>query len=103
MESTNKDGVLSDKNPIKNQTPIAILIEDLTECSRLMSCEIEKDLTARMIKVLTDSYLNREREIMIGFAFDFYAVLSRQNGVDENLISENLTLAEIFFEAKFNN
>ncbi len=35
------------------------------------------------------------------FAFDFYYDLSRQMGVPENLISENLTHAEIYFYEKF--
>ena len=104
MENSNAEEInpVDAISKITDQTTIAILIQDLNSTSNLMSCEIEKDLTARLVKVLNDSYLNREREIMTKFAFDFYADLSRQMKVTENKISENLTHAEIYFDEKFN-
>ena len=80
MENSNTEETTSNDliTKFQDQTSITILIQDLNSTSNLMSCEIEKDLTARLVKVLNDSYLNREREIMTKFAFDFYADLSRQ-------------------------
>lgn len=86
----------------KDRTPITILIQDLEESSNLMKSDVQKDLVSRIVKVLNDAYTEREREIMTKFAFDFYADLSRKMNVPENLISENFTHAENFFEQKFN-
>ena len=86
----------------QDQTSITILIQDLEQTSNLMKSDIERNLVSRIVKVLNDSYLNREREIITKFAFDFYADLSRQMKVPENKISENLTHAENFFEQRFN-
>ena len=87
---------------IQDQTPISILIQDLERTSNLMKSDIERNLVSRIVKVLNNSYLNREREIITKFAFDFYANLSRDMKVPENNISENLTHAENFFEKEFN-
>lgn len=86
----------------KDETLITILIQDLEQTSNLMKSDIEKYLVSRIVKVLNDSYLNRERKMIAKFSFDFYADLSRQMKVPENLISENLTHAEIYFDEKFN-
>ena len=86
----------------KEQTLITILIKDLEQTSNLMKSDIEKYLVSRIVKVLNDSYLKREREMITKFSFYFYADLSRKMGVPENLISENLTHAEIYFDKKFN-
>lgn len=85
---------------LTDQTAMSILIQDLDTSSRLQT-EDGKKLLLRLSKVLTESYLEKEREIIKKFAFDFYADLSRQMKVPENLISENLTHAEIYFEEKF--
>jgi hypothetical protein len=104
METTNteeaNEGDLIAK--FKDKTPITILSKDLTFTAVLFKSDVEKDLASRIVKVLNDSYLKRERDIMTKFAFDFYADLSRQMGVPENLISENLTHAETYFDEKFN-
>lgn len=104
MENSNKQEAINNAliAKYKDETLITILIQDLEQTSNLMKSDIEKDLTARLVKVLNDSCLNREREIMTKFAFDFYADLSRKMNVPENLISENFTHAENFFEQKFN-
>jgi hypothetical protein len=86
---------------LTDQTAISILIQDLDTSSRLQT-EEGKKLLLRLSKVLTESYLEKEREIIKKFAFDFYSDFSRQMGVPENRISENLTHAEIYFEEKFN-
>ena len=86
---------------INDETAISILIQDLKTSSKLQTEEGEK-LLLRLSKVLTESYLEKERNIITKFAFDFYADLSRRMKVPENLISENLTHAENFFEQKFN-
>lgn len=91
-----------DISKFQEQTPISILIQDLEQTLNLMNSDVEKNLTLKIIKVLNNSYLNREREITTKFAFDFYADLSRQMKVPENKISENLTHAENFFKQKFN-
>jgi hypothetical protein len=98
-EKTNSVDAIS---KIHDQTPISILIQDLNSTSNLMKSDVEKNLLSRLVKVLNDSYLNREREIMTKFAFDFYADLSRKMNVPENLISENFTHAETYFDIKFN-
>jgi hypothetical protein len=104
MENSNKEETnpIDAINKIHDQTPISILIEDLELTSNLMKSDVERCLTARIVKVLNDSYLNRERDIITKFAFDFYSDLSRKMKVPENKISENLTHAEKFFEQKFN-
>lgn len=43
-----------------------------------------------------------ERQRMIDFAFSFYYDFSKQNKVDENLISENKLHAEVYYDEKFN-
>ena len=103
MEST-KTSTLDQFDVIRNktnQTAISILVEDLNTSSRLQSEEGGK-LLLRLSNVLTESYLKKEHDIITKFAFDFYSDLSRQMGVPENLISENLTHAEIYFKQKFN-
>lgn len=104
MENSNKEKAIQDYliAKFKDQTSITVLIQDLEQTSNLMDSEVEKKLVSRIMKVLNDSYLNRERYIMTKFAFDFYADLSREMGVPENKISENLTHAENFFEKEFN-
>ena len=86
---------------INDETAISILIQDLKTSSKLQTEEGEK-LLLRLSKVLNESYLEKERVIITKFAFDFYADLSREMGVPENKISENLTHAENFFEKEFN-
>jgi hypothetical protein len=86
----------------KDETLITILIQDLEQTSNLMKSDIEKYLVSRIVKVLNESYLKREREMITKFSFGFYADLSCQMKVPENLISENLTHAEIYFDQKFN-
>ncbi len=104
MENSNTREVnpIDSIGKIKEQTSIGILIQDLTSASNLMSCETKKDLTARIIKVLNENYLKRERDIVTKHLFNFYAELSRQMNVPENLISENLTHAENYFDKIFN-
>jgi hypothetical protein len=86
---------------INDETAISILIQDLDTSSRLQT-EEGKKLLLRLSKVLTESYLEKERNIITKFAFDFYSDFSRQMGVPENRISENFTHIEIYFEEKFN-
>jgi hypothetical protein len=86
---------------LTDQTAISILIQDLDTSSRLQT-EEGKKLLLRLSKVLTESYLEKERQIIKKFAFDFYSDFSRQMGVPENRISENFTHIEIYFEEKFN-
>ena len=86
---------------IKELTPTTIFIQDLAQTSNLMVSEVEKNLSAVIIKILNDNYLDREREIMAKFAFDFCVDLYRKNGVAENQISEKLSDAENFFDQKF--
>lgn len=86
----------------KDQTPIIILIKDLEITSNLAKSDFEKNLILETVEVLKEGYVERERNVMTKFAFDFYSDLSRSVGVDENLISENLTHAEIYFDEKFN-
>lgn len=99
MESTNTS-TLDQFDAIKkitDETAISILIQDLTSSSNLQS-EEGKELLLRLCKVLKESYLQKEREIIVKHSFNFYTDLSRQMGVPENLISENLTHAEIYFD-----
>jgi len=86
----------------KDQTPITILIQDLEQTSNLVKSDFQKDIILKIVEVLKESYAERERNVMTKFAFDFYADLSHQMKVPENLISENLTHAEIYFDKKFN-
>lgn len=86
----------------QDKTPITILIQDLKETSNLLKSDFQKDVILSIVKVLQESSKETERNIMVKFAFDFYADLSCQMGVPENLISENLTHAENFFDEKFN-
>jgi hypothetical protein len=86
----------------KKQTPITILIQDLLESCVLSEDDYQKNIILKIVDVLKESYTNRERDIITKFAFDFYADLSRERNVPENLISENLTLAEAYFDEKFN-
>jgi hypothetical protein len=86
---------------ITNSTAIGILIQDIQTSSKLQTEEGEK-LLLRLNKVLVDSYLGKERSIIIKHLFDFYAELSRQMNVPENLLSENLTHAENYFDKNFN-
>ena len=107
MDSTNTS-TLDQFDGIENtpketeETVISILIQDYNSVSILTS-DVEQKVLSRLCNVLEKCYLEKERIIMIKFAFDFYADLSRQMQVPENLISENLTHAEIYFEEKFNN
>ena len=89
-------------NKFQDQTPITILIQDLKETSNLVKSDFQKDVILSIVKVLQESSKETERNIMAKFAFDFYADLSRKMGVPENLISENFTHAENFFDEKFN-
>ena len=104
MKNSNTEEAIPNEptSKFQEQTPIAILIEDLETTSNLMESDIKKIVVLTTVKVIKESYVEREREIMTKFAFDFYADLSRQIGVPENLISENLTHAEIYFDQKFN-
>ena len=104
METTNTDGsIVNDLiAKFKDQTPTAILIQDLEETSNLVKSDLQKEILLTIVKLLNANSLKVERDIMVKFAFDFYADLSRQMGVPENLISENLTHAEIYFDEKFN-
>ena len=86
----------------QDQTPITILIQDLEQTSNLVKSDFQKDTILTIVKVLKESYPERERNVITKFAFDFYADLSRQMKVPENKISENLTHAENFFEKEFN-
>lgn len=86
---------------IQEQTPISILIQDFEETSNLIKSDAQKKMLSVIVKALNDSCLEVEREIMVKFAFDFYYDLSRQIGVPENLISENITHAEMYFDEKF--
>jgi len=85
---------------INNSTAINILIQDIQTSSKLQTEEGEK-LLLRLNKVLVDSYLDKERGIIIKHLFNFYAELSRKMNVPENLISENLTHAEEYFNNNF--
>ena len=108
MDSTNTS-TLDQFDGIENtpketeETVISILIQDLNSTSNCLTSDVEQNLLSRLCNVLEKCYLEKERIIMIKFAFDFYADLSRQMQVPENLISENLTHAETYFEEKFNN
>jgi len=104
MKNSNTEEAIPNEptSKFQEQTPIAILIEDLETTSNLMEYDLEKKLVLSIIKILKDNYLDKEREIMSRFAFDFYFDLSDDLDVPENLISENLTHAEIYFDQKFN-
>jgi len=104
MKTTNAHGLNESEliAKFKDQTPMTILSQDLKSTIRLFKTEETIDLVSRQVKVVEQNYFKTEREIMTRFAFDFYADLSRQMGVPENLISENLTHAEIYFDEKFN-
>lgn len=104
MENSNTGETTSNDLIAKFQdlTPITILIQDLEQTSNLLKSDFQKDTILRIVKVLKESYPERERNVITKFAFDFYADLSRQMKVPENLISENLTHAEIYFDEKFN-
>ena len=84
----------------KDETAISILIKDLETSSKLQTEEGEK-LLLRVNKILVENYLEKERSIIIKHLFNFYADLSRQMNVPENLVSENLTHAEIYFDRNF--
>ena len=86
---------------IQDQTPISILIEDFEATSNLIKSDSQKKMISVIVKELNENCLEIEREIMVKFAFDFYYDLSRQIGVPENLISENITHAEMYFDEKF--
>jgi hypothetical protein len=103
MGNSNKEEINSNDliAKFKDQTAITVLIEDLGQTSKLMTSDVEKYLVSRIVKVLKESYAERERKVMTKFAFDFYADQSRQMQVREFMISENLTHAEIYFEEKF--
>ena len=104
MENSNTGETTSNDLIAKfqDQTPITILIQDLEQTSNLVKSDFQKDTILTIVKVLKESYPERERNVITKFAFDFYADLSRQMKVPENKISENLTHAENFFEQKFN-
>jgi hypothetical protein len=85
----------------KEETPTAILIQDLEETSNLVKSDLQKEILLTIVKLLNANSLKVERDIMVKFAFDFYADLSRKMDVPENLISENLTQAEVYFDEKF--
>ena len=89
------------ENP-KKATAISILIQDLESSSKLQN-EEGAELLLRISKVLKESYLDKERKIIIDFSFEFYSELSRSMGVSENLISENCTHAENYFKEFFKN
>ncbi|MEI6882600.1 MAG: hypothetical protein WCK82_14870 [Bacteroidota bacterium] len=86
----------------KDQTPITVLIQDLKQTSNLVKSDYQKDIILKIVEVLKESYAERERNVMTKFAFDFYAELSRQMNVPENLITENINIAEVYFDEKFN-
>jgi uncharacterized protein YeeX (DUF496 family) len=86
----------------KDQTAIIVLIQDLEQTSNLVKSDFQKNTILKIVEVIKESYVERERNVITKFAFDFYAELSRQMKVPENLISENLTHAKIYFDKKFN-
>ena len=103
METT-KSSTLDQFDAIRkltDQTAMSILIQDLKTSSRLQT-EDGCELLLRLSNVIKKSYLEKERNIITKFAFDFYSDFSRQMGVPENRISENFTHIEIYFEEKFN-
>ena len=104
MENSNTGETTSNDLIAKfqDQTPITILIQDLEQTSNLVKSDFQKDTILTIVKVVKESYPERERDVITKFAFDFYADLSRQMKVPENLISENLTHAENYFDSKFN-
>ena len=104
MESTNTESsIVNDLiAKFKDQTAITVLIKDLELSSNFMEDDTQKKLVFYIREVLKESYAKTERDVMTKFAFDFYYELSHQMGVPENLISENLTHAEIYFDEKFN-
>jgi hypothetical protein len=103
METTNTNGAVASSSHQKlNETPIQILIKDIESSLNLYS-EEEKSVLQKLLTVLKNNYLNKERIAMTNFAFKFYHNLSIEKGVPENLISENLTLAEVYFDKTFNS
>jgi uncharacterized protein YeeX (DUF496 family) len=86
----------------KDQTAIIVLIQDLEQTSKLVKSDFQKNTILKIVEILKESYVERERNVITKFAFDFYAELSCQMKVPENLISENLTHAKIYFDKKFN-
>lgn len=103
METTKTNGAVASSSHQKlNETPIQTLIKDIGSALNLLS-EEEKSIPQRLLRVLEDNYLSKERVAMSNFAFNFYHSLSIEKGVPENLISENLTLAEVYFDKTFNS
>lgn len=73
------------------QTAVEWFVEHLTEYGF--------DLSHHKIEI--DQAKAMEKEQKIEFAFDFYYDFSNQLGVPFNLISENRTNAEKYYEQKF--
>jgi hypothetical protein len=94
--SDNTNDVIS---KIQDQTPISILIEDLESSSKLQT-EEGKALLLKLSQALRESYIQKERELMTKFAFDFYSDVSRGLGAD--VYTVNCDLAEMFFDETFN-
>jgi hypothetical protein len=105
MESTNTEETTPEKSisEIYEVTSMKILQNDIKRALPQMSDANVKGSYESLYDAIDKVFLKWERTIMIKFAFDFYADLSRQMQVPENLISENLTHAETYFEEKFNN
>lgn len=103
MDSTNTSTIDQSQvmNKVANQTAIAILIQDIKSSPKLHT-EEGSELLLRLSKVLDESYLKKERDIMNKYAFDFYVDISRKMGVPENLISESFTHVETYFDEKIN-
>ena len=100
MELTKTSDSTNDAiSKIHDQTPISILIEDLESSAKLQTNEGQA-LLLKLSQVLRESYLQKERELMAKFAFDFYSDVSRGLGADVYII--NCDLAEMFFDETFN-
>jgi hypothetical protein len=100
MENSKTSDITNDAmGKIQDKTPIAILIQDLESSSKLQT-EEGKALLLKLTQVLRESYLQKERELMTKFAFDFYLDLSIR--LEGEYTTHNRDHAEIYFDQKFN-
>jgi hypothetical protein len=100
MESTNTEETTPEKSisEIYEVTSMKILQNDIKRALPQMSDANVRGSYESLYDAIDRIFLKTERTIMIKHSFNFYADLSRQMGVPENLISENLTHAEIYFD-----
>ena len=98
LKNTQKATPEKSISEIYEVTSMKILQNDIKRALPKMSDANVRGSYESLYDAINKVFLKMERTIMIKHSFNFYADLSRQMGVPENLISENLTHAEIYFD-----